>query len=175
MIKNQSHSVKAGKRGVLLGAVLLAMLTQHGTNAAAQGVSAPVMVPPVVVAPVVTAPVVVAPVVGEPVAGTPVAGGAAVMPDTYVYYPSYGVYFNQRNRQYYYLNGSVWVNQPQPYGVTVPDLQASPYVNMNFHDAPAYHHTEMQRQYPRNWRPDPGHQDNRDVRDGPKDAGHDKQ
>ena len=150
MIKRK-HFHKAGKRGVLLGAILLAMLTKYGTDTEAQGVSINVNLP------VAVAPVVVAP---------------AVVPDTYIYYPSYGVYYNQYNHQYYYQNGNVWFNQPQPYGVSVLELQASPFVNMNFHDSPEHHHAEMQRQYPRNWHPDAGHQDHHDQHDGRKEVGH---
>ena len=149
MIKPK-HFNKAAKRGVLLGAVLLALLVKNGTDAQAQSLSI-TLNPPVVVAP-------------------------AVVPDTYIYYPNYGVYYNQHNHQYYSQNGNVWVNQPQPYGVSVSVLQASPFVNMNFHDSPEHHHADMQRQYPRNWRPDAGHQDRQvhpDQHERQKDVGHD--
>ena len=154
MIK-QTHFHKAGKRGILLGAILLALVAKSGTDATAQSLSI-TLNPPVVVAP-------------------------AAIPDTYIYYPSYGVYYNQRNRQYYYQNGNVWVNQPQPQGVSILELQASPFVNMDWHDSPEHHHAEMQRQYPRNWRPEVRHDDHQvhpdqhdqhDQHDGRKDAGH---
>jgi len=154
MIKT-THAFKAGKRVILLGAVAVAVLIKQGTHADAQSVSINLN-PPVVVAPVVVAP--------------------AAIPDNYIYYPNYGVYYNQHNRQYYYQNGNVWVNQPQPYGVSAVTLQASPFVNMNFHDSPEHHHAEMQRQYPRNWRPDAGHQDRQvhpDQHERQKDVGHD--
>jgi hypothetical protein len=140
MIK-QKHFHKVGKRGILLGAVFVALLAKYEINAGAQSLSLTIN-PPVVVAP-------------------------AVIPDNYIYYPSYGVYYNQHNRQYYYQDGNVWVNRSEPMGVSIYTLQASPFVNMNFHDSPEHHHAEMQRQYPRNWRPDVHHDDHHDQRDQP--------
>lgn len=149
MIK-QRHLHQSGKRGILLGAVLLAVLAKSGTDAIAQNMPTNLN-PPVGVAPMVMAP------------------------DNYIYYPNYGVYYNQQNRRYYYQNGNVWFNQPQPYGVSTLTLQTSPHVNMNWHDSPERHHGEMQRQYPRNWHPDAGHQEQpeyHDQHDGRKDVGH---
>ena len=148
MIKTNQFD-KTGKRGILLGVVLLALAAKYEADAGAQSLTI-TLNPPVVVVPV-------------------------AIPDTYIYYPSYGVYYNQHNHQYYYMNGNVWVNQPQPYGVSTVTLQASPFVNMNFHDSPEHHHAEMQRQYPRNWHPDGGHQDHQvhpEQHDGRKSVGH---
>jgi hypothetical protein len=71
----------------------------------------------------------------------------------YVYYPDYQVYYNSRRHQYAYLEGGAWVSRPAPRGVPINVLVASPSVRMNFHDAPANHHAEIVRQYPKNWRP----------------------
>lgn len=157
MIKSK-HFNKARKRAALLGAVLLPLLAKYEADAGAQSLSLTIN-PPVVVAPV-------------------------VVPDTYVYYPNYGVYYNQHSHQYYYMDGNAWVTRPQPEGVSIFTLQASPFVNMNWHDSPEHHHAEMMRQYPRNWHPDAGHDehldhpdhqehhDQQDHHDDRKDAGH---
>jgi hypothetical protein len=76
-----------------------------------------------------------------------------VVQDDYVYYPHYQVYYSSSRHQYAYLEGGAWVSRPEPRGVSVDVLLASPSVRMNFHDSPANHHTEIVRQYPRNWSP----------------------
>jgi hypothetical protein len=81
-----------------------------------------------------------------------------VVQDNYVYYPTYGIYFNSYRNQYAYMEGGAWVSRPEPVGVSVNVLLASPSVRMNFHDSPANHHAEMARQYPRNWAPSGGRQ-----------------
>jgi len=115
--------------------------------------SAPVA-PPVAVAP--TAPAVAsapsAPT-APPVAQAPSLAAPAVIPDDYIYYPNYGVYYNHQQRLYQYMKGNAWVAQTTPEGVSVNVLQASPWVNMDFHDAPARHHAEILKQYPRDWKP----------------------
>jgi hypothetical protein len=88
----------------------------------------------------------------------PVVETTVVEQDDYVYYPDYQVYYNSRRHQYAYLEGGAWVSRPAPRGVTVNVLVASPAVKMNFHDAPANHHAEIVRQYPKNWRPPSGNQ-----------------
>jgi len=77
----------------------------------------------------------------------------AAAPDDYVYYPSYGIYYNSHRRQYASLQGGAWVSQAAPSGVAVDVLRASPSVKMDFHDAPANHHAAVARQYPTNWKP----------------------
>jgi hypothetical protein len=84
--------------------------------------------------------------------------------DDYVYYPSYGVYYSSNRHQYAYVDGGAWVLRPQPRGVSVNVLLASPSVRMNFHDSPALHHAAIARQYPKSWKPSGGN-------DGRKDDG----
>jgi hypothetical protein len=137
-MNNKKHFFKTNKAGLVLGAVLLVTLTASVGYAGGLSVGinlAPVMVAPIVVAP----PVVVAPVV--------------VVQDDYVYYPSYGVYYNSSRHQYAYLEGGAWVSAPAPSGVSVDVLLASPSVRMDFHDSPANHHAAMVQKYPRNWAP----------------------
>jgi len=76
-----------------------------------------------------------------------------VVQDDYVYYPQYQVYYSSSRQQYLYQDGGAWVTRPQPRGVSVNVLFASPSVRMNFHDSPANHHTEVVQQYPKNWKP----------------------
>ncbi len=83
----------------------------------------------------------------------PVVETGVVVEDNYVYYPGYDVYYNSSRHQYAYLEGGAWVARPQPRGVSIDVLLASPSVRMNFHDSPANHHAAMVRQYPRNWAP----------------------
>ncbi len=129
---NKKHFFKTNRVGFVLGAVLLTALASGEGSANAQGIGITVTPPVVVVAPpvvVVAPPVVVAP--------------AVVVQDDYVYYPSYGVYYNSGRHQYYYLRGDAWVWAPAPEGVPVDVLLASPSVNMDWHDSPEKHHAEM--------------------------------
>jgi hypothetical protein len=142
-MNNKKHFFKTNQAGYLLGAMLVGALTNSVGSADAQSIGITVK-PPVVV---VVAPPVVAP--------------AVVIPDNYVYYPNYGVYYNRSRHQYRYLKGDVWVSQPAPEGVAVDVLLASPSVNMDFHDSPANHHAAMVQKYPRNWRPAGDHQDHK--------------
>lgn len=73
--------------------------------------------------------------------------------DDYVYYPRYGVYYGNRSHRYYYPQGRAWVAQPAPRGVSVEVLHSSPTVRLDFHDAPAAHHSQVVRTYPRRWKP----------------------
>jgi hypothetical protein len=73
----------------------------------------------------------------------PVVQTDVVVEDDYVYYPAYDVYYNSSRRQYAYLEGGAWVSRPEPRGVTVDVLFASPSVRMDFHDSPAHHHAEQ--------------------------------
>jgi hypothetical protein len=145
---NKKLFLKNNKVGFVLGAVLLAALTDGVSNVDGQGVKITVTPPIVVVAP---------PVVQE----------------DYVYYPNYGVYYNSGRHQYYYLRGDAWVWAPAPEGVTVDVLLASPSVRMDWHDSPEHHHAEMVQRYPRNWKPSAEHQDRKEdlkaaVPDGDK-------
>ncbi len=117
-----------GQAGFLLGAVLLVTLT--GCVGYVDGPRAGVYVAPPVVE---------------------VGGPVFVAQDDYVYYPGYDVYYSSYRHQYAYMDGGVWVSRPQPMGVSVNVLLASPSVRMDFHDSPANHHAAIARQYPRNW------------------------
>lgn len=79
--------------------------------------------------------------------------GAVWVRDSYVYYPSYQVYYSGGTRQYVYLEGSAWVSRPAPPRVAVDVLFASPSVSVDFHDHPSAHHATVVRTYPRTWAP----------------------
>jgi len=80
-------------------------------------------------------------------------GYAFAVQDDYVYYPQFECYYSVSRHQYAYRNGNAWVARPGPRGVSVNVLQASPSVQMDFHDSPAHHHATVARQYPKNWKP----------------------
>ena len=122
---NKTLFFKTGSAGFLCAASLLALLT--GCGAYVEGPNAGIYVAPPVVA------------VG--------------VQDDYVYYPGYNVYYNSNLHLYGYMDGGVWVSRPEPMGVSVDVLLASPSVRMDFHDSPANHYAAMSRQYPRNWTP----------------------
>ncbi len=73
--------------------------------------------------------------------------------DDYVYYPGYQMYYGSRSHRWYDREGSSWVAHPAPRGVSVEVLHSSPSVRMDFHDSPEHHHSEVVRQYPKNWKP----------------------
>jgi hypothetical protein len=137
MIKTKLLDV-SGKAGIVLITVLLLTLTGCGgnTDAPVPGVQAP---PPAAVQ---------APSPADGQAPSP----AVVQQDDYVYYPSYGIYYNSNRRQYAYLESGAWVSQPAPRGVAVDVLRNSPSVRMDFHDSPANHHAAIAQQYPKNWK-----------------------
>jgi hypothetical protein len=81
-----------------------------------------------------------------------VEAGVVVQED-YVYYPSHQVYYSGHSRQYVYQEGSAWVSRPAPPRVAVDVLLAAPSVRMDFHDAPAIHHSAVVQTYPRTWTP----------------------
>jgi hypothetical protein len=131
-ILDYSHSMinkklffKAGKAGFVLNAMFLGTLT--GCVGYVDGPRAGIYVAP------------------------PVVEVAA--PADYIYYPSYGVYFNSNLHEFAYMDGGVWVSRPNFPGVSVKVLLASPSVRMDFHDSPANHNREMVQAYPRNWAP----------------------
>ena len=147
---NKKHFFITNKIGFVLGAVLLAALTKGVGSADGQGIGITVTPPVRVVAP----PVVVAP--------------AVVVQDDFVYYPTYGVYYNSGRHQYAYLENGAWVSAPAPQGVSVEVLRASPSVNMDWHDSPEKHHAEMVQRYPKNWKASDEHHDQKDnVKTGP--------
>jgi hypothetical protein len=148
-MNNKKLISKSNKIGFVSGVVLAAALTQWAGNAGAQTITITPPVPPAIV--IAPPPVVVAP---------PVA-----VEDNYVYYPSYGVYYNSGRHQYAYLNGDAWVMAPTPRGVSVDVLMASPSVKMDFHDSPERHHAEMLRRYPKTWTQHDDPQDHQDHQD----------
>jgi hypothetical protein len=77
----------------------------------------------------------------------------AGVPDEYVYYPRYQVYYSNNRRQYIYRDGRSWVSHPAPPRVSANVLLASPSVRLEFHDSPSIHHDSVVRQYPKNWAP----------------------
>lgn len=89
-----------------------------------------------------------------------------LMPDDYVYYPYYQVYYSANRRQYAYREGNAWVARPAPRGVSVNLLRTSPSVRMNFHDSPANHHAAVVQQYPKNWTPPGPHQGRQENQPG---------
>lgn len=91
--------------------------------------------------------------VDGPRAGVYAEPAVFVEQDDYIYYPGYDVYYSSSRHQYAYQDRGAWVSRPAPRGVSVDVLVASPSVRMDFHDSPARHHTEIVRQYPRNWAP----------------------
>jgi hypothetical protein len=82
--------------------------------------------------------------------------------DDYVYYPGYQMYYGSRSHRWYDREGSSWVAHPAPRGVSVEALHSSPSVRMDFHDSPEHHHSEVVRQYPKNWKPAGSHQGRQD-------------
>jgi hypothetical protein len=131
-MNKQKALLKNNKIGLILVALLL---TLNGRTALAGGLNVGVSITPVAVAPVV------------------------VIPDNYVYYPNYGVYYNSSRHQYAYMKNQSWVSEQSPQGVSLETLRASPSVKMDFHDAPANHHAAMMQKYPKNWAPPAAHHD----------------
>jgi hypothetical protein len=105
----------------------------------------------------------------------PVVETSVVVVDDYVYYPDYEIYYSSSRRQYYWPEGGAWVVRPAPRGVTVDVLFASPSVRMNFHDAPANHHAEIIRQYPKNSKNSTPPANNQSQKEDRKDNQRDKQ
>jgi hypothetical protein len=106
--------------------------------------------------------------VDGPRAGVYAEPPVVVVQDDYVYYPDYECYYSVSRHQYAYREGNAWVSRPAPRGVSVNVLLASPSVRMTFHDAPAQHHAEVVKQYPKNWKPaaeKPGQNRKADQRD----------
>jgi hypothetical protein len=147
--------LKSGSSGILLNAVLL--LTVIGCGGCSDAPSAQVQSQSsaVVPSPSPTTVQVASPgdVTAQSSAVVEVSSPDAGAPDDYVYYPSYGIYYNSHRREYASLQGGAWVSQAAPSGVAVDVLQASPSVRMNFHDSPANHHAAIARQYPKTWKP----------------------
>ena len=101
-----------------------------------------------------------------------VDSGPVVQPE-YVYYPGYQVYYSNHTREYVYRDGGSWVSRPAPPRVSVDVLVASPSVNLNFHDAPANHHSSVVKTYPKSWTPPGWNHGNKGGNKEDHDNGHD--
>jgi hypothetical protein len=137
----------SGKAGIVLNAALLLTLAGCGDNAGSSSPGAP---PPATAAVQAAAPADAQASSSVVVQVTP---PAEVAQDDYVYYPAYGVYYSGSRHQYASLQDGAWISEAAPRGVAVNDLRASPSVKMDFHDAPANHHAEIAKQYPKDWKP----------------------
>ncbi|MDB6092445.1 MAG: hypothetical protein JWM32_7 [Verrucomicrobia bacterium] len=86
--------------------------------------------------------------------------------DDYVYYPEYQTYYGRRSHRYYYQDGSSWVGRNEP-RVNANVILSAPSVQLDFHDSPARHHSQVVQKYPKQWSKDhrndrrDDHQDNR--------------
>jgi len=138
---------EAAQAGIVLSAVVALTLIGCGGNADTSREAGP--------APSPTTVQVQSPSIVDEQSPTIVQAGSPinVAPDDYVYYPSYGIYYGSGRHQYASLQSGAWVSQPAPRGVSVGELQASPSVKMDFHDAPANHHAATVQKYPTTWKP----------------------
>lgn len=91
---------------------------------------------------------------GQPVYSAPAPGYAygptGYSATDYVYYPDEEVYYSPVRREYIYPDHGSWVRgyRPPPY------FRASDFsVHLSLGDDPVRHHHEIERQYPRHWRP----------------------
>jgi hypothetical protein len=96
--------------------------------------------------------------VGPVTTGQPQDSAGVDVQDNFIYYPAYGVYFSGRSRLYHYPQRDGWAARPEPEGINVNILRASPSVPMEFHDAPSHHHAAVVQQYPKTWSPGPAHE-----------------
>jgi hypothetical protein len=106
--------------------------------------------------------------VNGPRAGINTEPAVFAVQDDYVYYPDYECYYSASRHKYAYREGINWVARPEPDGVSVAVLAASPSVRMDFHDSPAQHHAAVVKQYPKNWKP-PGSKPAQNQPDEPHD------
>jgi hypothetical protein len=141
-------------------AVLLAALTTCSREPPPQTVVAAAPSPQAVVVVQPAQPVAVA----QPAPAPPIAvqvQADVVMPDDYVYYPQYELYYSSSRSQFGYWEGNAWLWRPAPPNVAASVVFASASVRMDFHDSPALHRESVARSYPRNWS---GPAKGRDVR-----------
>lgn len=78
------------------------------------------------------------------------------VPDDYVYYPGYQVYYSGNRHQYIYRDGRSWVSRGSPPRVSTEVFHAAPSVRLDIHESPWAHHATVIRQYPRGWTPPRG-------------------
>lgn len=80
---------------------------------------------------------------------------AAVMgpqPATFLYYPRYEVYQNEKTGEYVYQDGQWWINDRRPpQGIAVATLQETPSVLITLQDSPKREHAGVKQTYPANW------------------------
>ncbi|MDO8544175.1 MAG: hypothetical protein Q7S40_27350 [Opitutaceae bacterium] len=84
--------------------------------------------------------------------------------EAYDYYPGYEVYYNRTRREYVSRDGSAWVRQPAPRGVTVSVLAASPSVPLELQGPPEQQHSTVVKSYPKNWKHGDKKHDDKDER-----------
>ncbi len=89
--------------------------------------------------------------------------------DEYDYYPGYEVYYSRSRREYVYREGNTWVRRPQPQGVHLNVLVASPSVHLAVQGAPEQHHGVVAKKYPKNWKRSDRDDDKDDRRDDKRD------
>lgn len=107
------------------------------------------------------------------------SGGVAYYDnDDYVYYPAYETYYSPVHHVYVYRDHDRWVRRSAPPSTFA---RGSVSVQMNFHDSPEHHHSEVVHTYPRTWQRQStnqhddhhGDHDRRDDRKHRKDRDHD--
>jgi hypothetical protein len=81
----------------------------------------------------------------------------------YIYYPAAEVYYSPARQQYIYREGRTWTARHERPQYLNPG-QAS--VQVQLSDGPEHHHAEIQRKYPRTWRPQQTDRDRNERRDG---------
>lgn len=74
------------------------------------------------------------------------------VPDDYVYYPAYQVYYSNYRREYVYLERGNWISSSTPPRILKgKTLSSTPSVRLGFNDSPSLHHAEVIEQYPKDW------------------------
>lgn len=80
---------------------------------------------------------------------------AAVMgpkPATFIYFPRYEVYQNEKSLEYVYQDGQWWIENPRPPGgVSVAALEEAPSVLITLQDSPKREHAGVKQAYPSDW------------------------
>jgi hypothetical protein len=74
--------------------------------------------------------------------------------ETYLYYPDYELYYSPARRQYVFYDGRGWIAHREPPRALIRTLRRAPSVQIYLHESPKFHHREVARDYPRNWRND---------------------
>ena len=75
-----------------------------------------------------------------------------VQPATFLYFPHYEIYQNEKSGEYVYQDGQWWINDRRPpAGVSVAALNESPSVVITLQDAPKREHAAVKQAYPTNW------------------------